>query len=63
MATRNHCFEYEKIVILSDGTTWIRSMCNELFPGSQQILDYYHLVENSYNFGRHLFGNDEKNWA
>jgi hypothetical protein len=36
MATRNHCFEYEKIVIISDGATWIRSMCNELFPGSQR---------------------------
>jgi hypothetical protein len=34
VATRNHCFEYEKIVIISDGATWIRSMCNELSPGS-----------------------------
>jgi hypothetical protein len=63
VATRNHCFEYEKIVIISDGATWIRTMCNELFPGSQQILDYYHLAENIYSFGKHIFSNDEKKYT
>jgi hypothetical protein len=59
-ATRNHCFEYEKIVIVSDGATWIRTMRGELFPGSLQILDYYHLAENIYAFGKAIKNNDEK---
>jgi hypothetical protein len=63
VATRNHCFEYEKIVIVSDGATWIRAMCDELFPGSQQIHGYYHLAENIYSFGKYIFSNDEKKYT
>jgi hypothetical protein len=38
-------------------------MRDELFPGSQQILDYYHLAENIYGFGKHIFSNDEKKYT
>jgi hypothetical protein len=58
VATRNHCFEYEKIVIVSDGATWIRAMCDELFPGPQQIPGCCHLAENIYGFGKHIFSNE-----
>ena len=31
-----------------------------LFPDALQILDFYHLAENRYRFGKRLFGGDEK---
>jgi hypothetical protein len=63
VATGNRYFEYEKIVIVSDGATWIRAMCDELFPGSQQIPGYYHLAENIYSFKKYIFSNDEKKYT
>jgi hypothetical protein len=65
-AVRNHCFEYEQIVAISDGAAWIRKMCEELFPGSVQILDFWHMAENVYAYARYKFNDDEskyKPWA
>jgi hypothetical protein len=65
-AVRNHCFDYEQIVVISDGATWIREMCKELFPDAVQILDFWHMAENVYSFARLLFHDDEakyKPWA
>jgi hypothetical protein len=65
-AVRNHCFDYEQIVVISDGATWIREMCKELFPDAVQILDFWHMAENIYSFARFLFHDDEskyKPWA
>jgi transposase len=42
-------------VLLSDGAAWIRNMGEELFPNAVQILDFYHLAENLYSFGKYLF--------
>jgi hypothetical protein len=55
-AVRNHCFEYEQIVVVSDGAAWIRKTCEELFPDCVQILDCWHLKENLYNFGKNYYG-------
>ena len=52
--------QYEKTIILGDGATWIRTMCEELFPDALQILDIYHLSENVYNFAKYVFKKDEK---
>jgi hypothetical protein len=54
-ATRMGCFEYEKIVVVSDGAAWIRNMADRVFDGCVQILDFYHLCENIGNFGKYLF--------
>jgi hypothetical protein len=65
-AERNHCFDYEQLVIISDGATWIRQLGKELFPDAVQILDFWHLAENLYAFARFLFHDDEskyKPWA
>jgi hypothetical protein len=65
-AVRNHCFDYEQIVVISDGATWIRQMCEELFPDAVQILDFWHMAENIYSFAHFLFHDDEakyKPWA
>jgi hypothetical protein len=62
-AVRHDCFAYEKIVIISDGAAWIRVLCLKLFPDAVQILDFYHLKENLYTFGKYNFGNDEKQYV
>jgi hypothetical protein len=65
-AVRNGYGVYRKTVILSDGATWIRNMVAELYPDAQQILDFFHLAENVYEFGKAMFKMDEakyKPWA
>ena len=54
--------QYEKTIILGDGATWIRTMCEELFPDALQILDFYHLSENVYEFAKYAFKKDEKKY-
>lgn len=65
-AIRNGYGKYETTIILSDGATWIRNMYDELFPDAVQILDLFHLCENTYSYAKGLFKNDEskyKPWA
>jgi hypothetical protein len=62
-AVRNGYGEYEKTLIVSDGATWIRNMADELFPDAIQILDFYHLAENIYSFGKYLFQGDAKQYT
>lgn len=45
----------EQVVIIGDGATWIRTMCSELFPDGIQILDFYHLKENIYDYAKYLY--------
>jgi hypothetical protein len=57
---------YDTTIVLGDGAAWIRTMCDDIFPDAIQILDYYHLEENIYDFAKSIFGNDEskyKPWA
>lgn len=66
LAVRNGYGCYEKTVILSDGATWIRNVKEELFPDAQQILDFFHLCENTHSFAKAIWGTDEKKcktWA
>ena len=56
----------KNVVFLGDGAQWIWNICEELFPDAVQILDYYHLKENVYDYGEYLYPNDEKKrekWA
>ena len=65
-AVRNGYGLYEETVILADGATWIRTMSQDCFPDAQQILDFYHLSENVYEYAKHYFRMDEsksKEWA
>jgi hypothetical protein len=57
-AVRNGYYKYKNVVIVSDGATWIRNMCNDIFPEAVQILDFYHLAEHVYDAGKELFGDD-----
>ena len=51
------------IVILADGATWIRNLCNEIFPDGIQILDLFHLKENIYSYGKYIFKDDPKQYV
>jgi hypothetical protein len=65
-AMRNGYGLYRETVVLSDGATWIRNLVEEFFPDAQQILDFFHLCENVYEYAKHYFGTDEskyKPWA
>lgn len=53
----------KKVVIISDGATWIRKACEEIFPDAQQILDKFHLEENVFTYAKFKFGNDEKKYT
>jgi len=65
-AVRNGYGVYRTTIVLSDGATWIRNMCEEIFPDAIQILDLFHLCENTYEYAKVIFKNDEakyKPWA
>ena len=53
-------WEYENIIFISDGATWLRNMISELFPEAVQILDKFHLIENIYQYGKYIFNEDIK---
>ena len=53
-------WEYESIVFISDGATWLRNMIDELFPEAIQILDKFHLIENIYDYAKFIFNDDIK---
>lgn len=66
LAERNGYGRYRETVLLSDGATWIRNLKEELFPDAQQILDFFHLCENTYAFAKLLYKTDEERagtWA
>jgi hypothetical protein len=62
-AVRNGYGRYEQTILVSDGAGWIRNMGEELFPDALQILDFYHLAENIYSFGKYLFPGDPKQYT
>lgn len=51
----------KEVVVIGDGATWIWNMCDELFPDAVQILDFYHLSENTHNYAKLIYPEDEIN--
>lgn len=49
----------EEVVVLGDGAQWIWNMCKELFPDAVQILDFYHMSENTYKYAKFIYPEDE----
>ena len=52
----------KNVVIISDGATWIRKACKEIFPDAIQILDKFHLEENLYTFAKHKYGEEKEKY-
>ena len=62
LMVRNGYGKVKQTVIISDGSSWIKNMKEELFPDSVQILDLFHLKENTYEYAKAIFNNDEKKY-
>lgn len=60
LAVKMGYFEMERTVILADGAHWIWNISKELFPDAIQILDYYHLKENVYEYFKEAYKNNEE---
>lgn len=43
-------------VVIGDGAAWIWKMAREQFPGSVEVVDYYHLSEQVWTCARALYG-------
>ena len=67
MALRNGLETHKKIVIISDGATWIKGFIPQYCQGldAVQILDYTHMKENIYKFANTFIrGKNQKSiWA
>jgi hypothetical protein len=46
-----------QVVVIADGASWIKTICNEIFPDAIMILDLYHLRENVYTYAKNKFPN------
>lgn len=65
-ALKNGYGTTSKVVFIGDGAKWLWNICDELFPDAVQILDYYHLSENVYDYAEYLYPDNEikkKKWA
>ncbi len=51
---------YKNKVILGDGAKWIWNWAEDNYPGSIQILDFFHAKEKIVLFAKHQFLDDEK---
>lgn len=49
----------KEVVALGDGAVWIWNMCNEMFPDATQILDFYHMSENTHKYAKLIYPEDE----
>ncbi len=47
-----------RICLLGDGAPWVWRCMEEAFPGSRQILDYYHCMEHLYALAEAQYGDD-----
>lgn len=59
-AIRRGLFNAYQVVVLGDGATWIRGMCELRFPHALQIVDLYHAREHVVDLCKLLFGSNEK---
>lgn len=49
----------DRIVFLSDGSAWLRSMVDEHLPGAFVLLDWYHMAQHVAETAKVLYGSDE----
>ncbi len=54
------------LIFICDGARWIWNWIDEYFPGSTQILDFYHCKEHLFDFAKVYYNRDEnlaKKWV
>ena len=47
-----------RVCLLGDGASWVWRCMEDAFPGSRQILDYYHCMEHLYALAESQYGDD-----
>lgn len=54
-----------RLVLISDGATWIKNWIEDAFPKAVSILDYYHACEHLHQFSSTVFPDKakEKTWT
>lgn len=57
-ALKNGYGKYKETVLISDGASWIKNMKGVYFQDVTHILDFYHLCEHVFSFGRKYFNDD-----
>jgi hypothetical protein len=59
-----YILHYKNKVFVADGARWIWKWVEDNYPGSIQILDFFHAIEKLAKFSTHQFTKDEqrKNW-
>lgn len=59
-----HLVDYRNKVFIGDGASWIWNWVEDNYPGSTQILDFYHAKEKLVLFSQQQFKNDDdrKSW-
>ena len=58
---RDYNYQYcSKIVVISDGASWIKKIVGELFPDAIHILDLCHVKEHVGNFGKWLIKDEQE---
>jgi hypothetical protein len=58
-AIRNGYGDHTKTVMVTDGATWIANMKSLLFPDAIHILDFWHVTQHLYDFGKIYYHQDE----
>lgn len=55
----------ERLVFVSDGSTWIKNWIEDAFPQAVSILDYYHVCEHLHQFANASFSDEvvRKKWV
>ena len=60
---RNGLEDASDVVLISDGTAWIRKAKEKYFPSATHILDLFYLKENTIDFGKYIFHNDKSKYT
>lgn len=50
----------KELVFVNDGATWIGNFQSECYSKSQQVLDFYHVSEHLWSFGKQAIKGDKK---
>jgi hypothetical protein len=61
-ALKNGYGDYKETVLISDGAKWIKNIKEELFYDALHILDFFHLKEKVYEFGKLYYNHIEKKY-
>lgn len=57
-AVRRGLYNAQRVIVLSDGAEWIRTIVEMHFPGAVHIIDFYHVKERVHDLAKLIFHPD-----